>query len=138
MLASFAKLQDRFGDRLGKDLYLISISVDPTQDTPGRLKYLSSQLRARPGWYFLTGDKENVEFALSKLGLKVDSKEQHSNIFLIGNDATTLWKKVKGLARPDEVMAVVEGVIDDQVPSPDEPEAGPAGANAGPVGGGGP
>src|SRR2546430_7458148 len=57
MGAAFAKLQDRLGDRLGKDISLVSISIDPVTDTPARMKQWGEQFGARPGWSLLTGDK---------------------------------------------------------------------------------
>jgi protein SCO1 len=110
------KVQDVFGDRLGKDAYIISISVDPTVDTPARLKEYAHKLGARPGWYFMTGEKANVEFALKKLGQHVEQREDHTNIIIIGNERTGLWKKAFGLAKSDELNKVVESVLNDQPP----------------------
>jgi protein SCO1/2 len=107
------KVQDALGARLGKDAYIISISVDPAVDTPAALKAYSKKLNAKPGWFFLTGDKENVDFALKKLGQFVDDKQDHLNIFIIGNERTGLWKKAFGLAKSEELMKVVESVIND-------------------------
>jgi protein SCO1/2 len=110
------KVQDVFGDRLGKDAYIISISVDPTVDTPPRLKEYAKKIGARPGWYFMTGEKANVDFALKKLGQYVEQREDHTNIIIIGNERTGLWKKAFGLAKSDELNKVVESVLNDQPP----------------------
>jgi len=114
MSRNLAKLQDALGDRLGKDAVIISISVDPTVDTPPALKAYAKKLNARPGWYFMTGDKQNVDFALKKLGQFVDDKQDHLNIFIIGNERTGLWKKAFGLAPPEELVKVVDSVLNDQ------------------------
>jgi len=114
MNRNMQKVQDIFGDRLGKDAYIISISVDPTVDTPARLKEYAGKISARPGWYFITGDKANVEFALKKLGQYVANREDHTNIILIGNERTGLWKKAFGLAKSDDLNKVVESVLNDQ------------------------
>jgi protein SCO1/2 len=108
------KLQDALGDRLGKDAFLVSITVDPTADTPPRLKEYSRRYHARPGWIFLTGTKENVDWALYKLGQYVESKDDHSTIIIIGNEPKGLWKKAFGLAKPDELIRIVEDVINDR------------------------
>jgi protein SCO1/2 len=114
MSRNLAKLQDALGDRLGKDAVIISISVDPTVDTPPALKAYAKKLNARPGWYFMTGDKQNVDFALKKLGQFVDDKQDHLNIFIIGNERTGLWKKAFGLAPPEELVKLVDSVLNDQ------------------------
>lgn len=110
------KVQEALGDRLGKDARIISISVDPTVDTPAELKAFGKKFQARPGWYFLTGSKENVEFVLKKLGQFVENKNDHYNIIIIGNESTGLWKKAFGLAKSDELVKVVESVVNDKGP----------------------
>jgi protein SCO1/2 len=111
------QIQKALGDRLGKDVHILSISVDPALDTPPALKAYAKKLNARPGWYFLTGDKANVDFVLKKLGQFVDDKQNHTNLFLIGNDRTGLWKKAFGLAKSDELIKVVESVLNDPGPA---------------------
>src|ERR1043165_3413430 len=108
------KLQKALGEHMGKEVYFVSISVDPTVDTPASLNAYAKKLNAGPGWYFLTGDKENVDFALKKIGQFVDDKNDHLNIFIIGNERTGLWKKAFGLAQNEELMKVVESVLNDK------------------------
>ncbi|HKR13480.1 MAG TPA: SCO family protein [Pyrinomonadaceae bacterium] len=111
------KVQEALGDRLGKDARIISISVDPAVDTPGALKAYANKLQAKPGWYFLTGDKASVDFALKKLGQFVENKEGHTNLFIIGNESTGLWKKAFGLAKSEDIVKVVDSVINDKLPA---------------------
>lgn len=111
------KLQQGLGARMGKEVHIVSISVDPTVDTPATLKAYAKKLNAGPGWYFLTGNKETVEYALKKIGHFVDNKQDHLNIFIIGNERTGLWKKAFGLAKSDELMKVVDSVLTDQMPN---------------------
>ena len=114
MNRNLEKVQQALGDHVGKDVYIVSISVDPTVDTPASLKEYAKKLHARPGWYFLTGDKQNVDFALNKLGQFVSDKQDHLNIIIIGNERTGLWKKAFGLAQSGELVKVVESVLNDQ------------------------
>lgn len=117
LMRNLQKVQESLGDRLGKDAFIISISVDPAVDTPTSLKAYAKKVHARDGWYFLTGDKASVEFALKKIGQFVESKESHLNIFIIGNERTGLWKKAFGLAKSEEIVKVVDSVINDQAPA---------------------
>jgi protein SCO1/2 len=114
MNRNLEKVQQALGDHIGKDVFIISISVDPAVDTPPLLKEYAKRLNAKPGWYFLTGEKQNVDFALTKLGQFVSDKQDHLNIFIIGNERTGLWKKAFGLARSDELVKVVESVLNDK------------------------
>jgi protein SCO1 len=116
MNRNLEKVQQALGDHIGKDVFIISISVDPTVDSPAGLKEYAKKLHARPGWYFLTGEKQNVDFALNKLGQFVSDKQDHLNIFIIGNERTGLWKKAFGLAPSDELVKVVESVLNDKLP----------------------
>ena len=114
MNATFAKIQDAVGARLGKDVFLVSITVDSENDTPAKLKEYAARMKARPGWIFLTGKKENVSQALHKLGLTAPKREDHKNLFIVGNEPKGLWKKVFGLAKAEEIVPIVQGVIDDR------------------------
>lgn len=111
---NFQKIQDAFGERVGKDVFLISISVDPETDTPTRLKEYARRFHARPGWMFLTGKKENLDWALYKLGQYVETKDDHTSILIIGNEPKGLWKKAMGLAKAEELIRIVEDVINDR------------------------
>lgn len=111
-------IRDAFSDHVGKDLFLLSITVDPTVDTPSRLADYASGIRAGDGWYFLTGTRDNVEAALAKLGMNVDYRENHSNLLLIGNERTGLWKKAFGLAADEELAAIVDSVLNDDTAQP--------------------
>lgn len=108
------KMQKALGPHMGERVFFLSISVDPEVDTPANLKAYAKKLNAGPGWFFLTGDKANVDFVLRKIGQFVDNKADHRNIFIIANERTGLWKKAFGLARDDELMKVVESVLNDK------------------------
>ena len=113
MAATLEALQSRLGNHLGNDVFLLSFSVDPETDTPANLKAYSERFHARPGWLFLTGDKKNVDFALSRLGQKVARREDHLTLFMIGNERTGLWTKVPPSSGADSVMDVISCVLSD-------------------------
>lgn len=114
MNRNMEKIQDVFGDRVGRDIFLVSLTVDPEVDTPARLKDYAQKFHARAGWVFLTGKKENLDWALYKLGQYVEAKDDHKTIFIIGNEPTGLWKKAFGMANVAELVQVVESVVNDK------------------------
>jgi protein SCO1 len=114
MNRNMEKIQEALGDRLGKSVFLISISVDPVTDTPPRLKEYAQKFHAKPGWVFLTGKKENVDWALYKLGQYVEAKDDHTTIVIVGNEETGLWKKAFGLAKLADLVQIVESVANDK------------------------
>jgi protein SCO1 len=110
----FKQLQENLGERVGKDVRLVSITVDPENDTPEILRQYAAGVGAKAGWEFLTGDKQTVDEVLYKFGLYTEAKEDHSNVFIVGNERTGLWKKVLGIAPPYEIFRSVESVLNDQ------------------------
>jgi protein SCO1/2 len=113
MSGTVEKIQNHLGDRLDKDVRLLSITVDPVHDTPARLKEYAARFHAKPGWYFLTGPKENVEAVLRKLGQWSEEPSDHQTLLLIGNERTGLWKKALALAPTDELFPIVDSVAGD-------------------------
>jgi protein SCO1/2 len=114
MNRNLEKVQEAFKDRIGKDLYIISISVDPEVDTPPLLKDYAAKFHAVPGRFFLTGKKENVNWALYKLGQYVEDKNDHQTIIIIGNERTGMWKKAFGMAKVEELIEIIRSVLNDK------------------------
>jgi len=108
------QIQDALGDRFGKEVFFVSLSVDPTHDTPALLKKYASKYHVKPGWSFLTGKKENVERALYRVGQASAEKSDHSTILVVGNEPRQYWKKLFALARTDELVKLVRAVADDE------------------------
>lgn len=113
MSKSVERIQEHVGDRVGEDVHLLSITVDPETDTPEKMRAFADQFHARRGWYFLTGPEENVSFALRKLGQFVEDEETHQGVMLMGNEPTGLWKKAFGLAGAEELIQVFDSVLHD-------------------------
>ena len=112
--AKLAKVQDWLGDRLGTEVHMVSISVDPETDTQEAVARYSQQFGARPGWYFLTGEGDDVRFLLSRLGEKTGAPEDHASLLYMGNVPTELWKKVQGLSDVEDILVVLDTVLEDQ------------------------
>ena len=114
MNRNMQKIQEALGERVGRDVFFVSITVDPEVDTPARLKEYAKNFHAGAGWTFLTGKKENLDWALYKLGQYVENKDDHTTVFIIGNETTGLWKKAFGMANIAELVQVVESVVNDK------------------------
>ncbi len=114
MNRNMEKIQAALGDRVGRDVFLVSLTVDPLNDTPPRMKEYAQRFHAKPGWLFLTGKKENVDWALYKLGQYVKARDDHSTIIIVGNESTGLWKKAFGLGKAEELIQIVQDVANDK------------------------
>ncbi len=111
MGAHFSKLQELMGERLGKDVHLISISVDPVTDTPQRLEAWGEKFNVGPGWTLLTGPKHDVVKLLKTLGVFTADKWEHTPIVLIGNEATGQWVRADGLTPPAKLAEIITDLI---------------------------
>jgi protein SCO1/2 len=108
------ELQNAFTANLGKNLFFVSITVDPETDTPEKLKAYAAKYGAKPGRLFLTGTKENVAVILKKLGQYSEDKTAHPTIILIGNDKTGLWKKAFAMMEVKDLVKNIESVLADK------------------------
>lgn len=86
---------------------LISISVDPTTDTPQRLNDFAARFKAGPGWTFVTGDNTEITSLLRALGAAVANKNDHTPMILIGNDAADFWTRAYGLSSPSALVKAI-------------------------------
>ena len=89
--ARMSIIQDKLADRLGRDIFIYSISLDPKRDTPGALKQYAAAFGVKPGWLFLTGDPSEVHKIRYKLGERSRSLAEHRNDAVLGNDRTGEW-----------------------------------------------
>ena len=102
--ARLAQVQRMLGDRVGKEIFFYSISIDPERDTPAQLKAYAEKFHAGPGWLFLTGKKEDIELISKKLGLYTEpdpsSKDGHTPDVILGNETTGQWIRNSALDNP--------------------------------------
>jgi protein SCO1/2 len=105
----FADLQTELGKRLGKDIFLISVTRDPGTDTPERLKSWGKQYGARKGWTLITGRKTDMAKLVGHLtGDPLGRPEMHSPFIYIGNDKKNKWAATYGLATPKTLVKQIE------------------------------
>lgn len=116
LTATMLRLQRELGDRLGQEVTLVTVTVDPARDTPQRLKAQASRVGARPGWTWLTGRKEDVDLLNKALGAYTASITAHPPMMLVADGRTGAWYRFNGfpqaahlLARIDEIAAARPG-----------------------------
>ncbi len=103
--ARLRRVQQLLGDRVGKDVFFYSISIDPQTDTPEVLKHYSEKFHVAPGWLFLTGNKDEIDALREKLGLflkGVDDQgnKDHNLSLIVGNQQTGRWMKTSPFENP--------------------------------------
>jgi protein SCO1 len=109
--ARLAQVQRILGDRMGRDIFFYSFSVDPVRDTPEELKAYAEKYHAGPGWLFLTGKKADIEAVRKKLGQAARAGENeitdHSTSLMIGNTATGQWIRDSSLDNAQYLAVIV-------------------------------
>jgi len=107
---NLSKLQGALGARLGRDINLITVSVDPETDTPERLKAWGAMFGAKPGWTFVTGAKPEIDKVSMALTGAEAIKGAHSAVVYIGNDKTGIWTRAYGLHDLERFSKIIEEV----------------------------
>jgi protein SCO1/2 len=113
-------LQELLGESLGRDVRIVSLTVDPATDTVDKLARYARTVSARPGWIFLTGEPVAMDRTSRKLGMFVERPEDHSGLYLLGNVRTGLWMKAPLHAQSRDLYFQVQRLLRDQgEPAPD-------------------
>jgi len=115
----FTRLQVLLGEQLGKDVVLISLTVDPRTDIPIRLKAFAKRQKALPGWVFLTGERNNLGKVLWGTGAILSANlEEHDHIpiTMVGS-ADGSWRRFHGFPTPEQLLAQIENELAAKKPS---------------------
>lgn len=106
--AILAQVQQKLGARVGDDVQLLSLTVDPVRDTPARLKRYSAQHGSPQGWRWLTGQPEAVNSVLKAAGTWTPNFEEHPAVILVGDAKTRQWARLYGFASPEDILAKLD------------------------------
>jgi protein SCO1 len=112
LTANFANVQKMMLERGEKNVALISVSVDPENDTPQRLKEYAAMFHAQPGWTFVTGSRSELEPIWKAFSVFSGSKQDHSPTVVIGNDSQHKWTYASGLTSASKLAAVIDSVLE--------------------------
>ena len=109
-----AALQEKLGDAMGRDIFFISVSVDPEHDTPEMLKAFADAFDAGPGWQFLTGKPSDISQITEKFGDRSSEPgrglQDHRNEILLGNDRNNDWQRESALNDPEQLLMTVRSM----------------------------
>ena len=109
MTANLKRLENEFGGRVGRDIFMYSITLEPEHDTLTMLKAYAETFEAGPGWKFLSGTKDDIELLRRKLGfyytdpVRDGNKTEHIGMVKYGIEALERWGTVPALASPQSI-----------------------------------
>jgi protein SCO1/2 len=111
--ANLVRVQELLKQRVGRDLFMYSITIDPKRDTPKVLKRYAQTHAVGKGWKFLTGKPQDIELLRRKLGftwadpVRDRNKDNHTGNLRYGNEPLMLWGTVPGIANPSWVATCI-------------------------------
>jgi protein SCO1/2 len=124
--ANLVKVQQLLGDRVGKDIFMYSITLKPEEDTPKVLAAYAKAYKVKPGWQFLTGSPKDIELLRQKLGfidrdpVRDANKSNHIGMLRWGNEPHTLWAGCPASLAASKIVKEIELV---DWPTPEEARA---------------
>lgn len=108
--ANLLRVQKLLGDRVGRDIFMYSITLTPEKDTPAALKHYVQMHKVKPGWVYLTGNASDIDSLRRNLGFSTSNKEldkdktNHIGMVKYGNEARQWWAMVPGKAKPEWIV----------------------------------
>ena len=107
----FSMVQDRFGERIGQDVALVTITVDPSRDNSHRMRNYAQNFDPNEGWSWLTGEKGTVDEALRAFGAYTPNFEDHPAMVLIGDERYSKWYRLYGFPAPEVIETRVKELL---------------------------
>jgi len=111
----FSKLQSLLGDRLGKSVFLISVTTDPVKDNPQQLKAWAERYKVKPGWTLVTGEVAEMNKLLVQFTGNKAGGGMHVPSTFIANDRSGSWSSAVGVFAPDHLLKAINYVTRDDI-----------------------
>jgi protein SCO1/2 len=109
--AGYVSLQKKLAKE-GRSVRLISITIDPENDTPRVMKDYLERYRAKPGWDFLTGTRADIDKVMTAFNAYIPDKMSHYPLNMIRNPKDGTWVRLFGIMSSKEFMGEYKGVAD--------------------------
>lgn len=107
-------IRDKLEGYIGDPIQFVSLSLDPQRDTPAAMKAFAQTHHAdHDGWVFLTGEAENLDAIIKRLGQFTDDMEAHSTMMLAGNVNAAHWIKILPQEQPPAIAQKLRLLMDD-------------------------
>ena len=111
--ANLRQVQQALGTRLGKDIFMVSMTLQPQFDTPSALKDYVKRYDISPGWMFITGQPKEMDVIRRKLGFFNDDPRidgdlaNHTGMVRVGNERLDRWFMLPALSRPQQMARAI-------------------------------
>lgn len=111
--ASLMQVQEQLGDRVGRDIFMYSLTLQPERDSAESLRDYVQRYGIKPGWTFLTGNPKEMDIIRRKLGFydpvpEVDANlAEHTGMVRIGNARHDRWTMAPALGNPRRTVLTI-------------------------------
>ncbi|MBS1867678.1 MAG: SCO family protein [Acidobacteria bacterium] len=134
-----AEIARRLGDKLGRDVFLISVTRDTEHDTPERLAEFAEKYDAPEGWVFVNCAADGTTALQSRVyhphehgaapahheAAALPNSVRSTDTIFYGNGGVGLWSNVPVDIHPDEVIRHISWVMPGEKPVGEARRAGP-------------
>lgn len=103
LTATFSQVRQELGAESEK-VRMISITIDPEQDTPQRLKRYAQRYGAGSRWRFLTGERDRIVSVEKAFDIYRGSKSNHEPITLLRGAGGGTWVRLEGIASASDII----------------------------------
>lgn len=106
-------VQDLLGDRVGREIFMYSITLWPELETPDILRAYAEQHAVGPGWLFLTGAPADIVTLRRSLGFAYADPErdrnadEHTGMLRYGNATLDRWSGTSAMGRPEWIAKAI-------------------------------
>ena len=145
-MANLVRVQKLLAQRMGRDIFMYSITLDPTVDSVEVLRDYANGFEVGKGWKLLTGKPGDIEHLRRRLGFLGANRETdldkdfHTGTVRYGSEPLAVWGWVPGVAEPEsiaecllfaqaskpgEVRVAPNFARSPSLPAPAQPDSGP-------------
>ena len=103
MSSTLSSAQEKLGPDAAR-VRMISISIDPEQDTPERLRDYARKFKAGPQWVFLTGGLEQIVAVQKSFDAYRGNKMRHEPLTFMRAARGKSWVRLDGLLSATQLI----------------------------------
>jgi protein SCO1/2 len=100
---TFSQFQKMLGASAAR-VHLVSVSIDPEEDTPVALRKYAQKYDAQTGWNHYTGTIEATTATQKAFGIYKGDKMNHDPVTLLRVAPGRPWVRIDGFATADELL----------------------------------
>jgi protein SCO1 len=110
---NLARVQKRLGDRVGRDIFMYSITLKPAEDSAEALRQYREDHGVEGDWQFLTGAPHDIDHLRRALGFAfadpVEDADTSNHIGMVryGVEPMMKWAACPGMANPEHIVKTI-------------------------------